>query len=130
MGVDQFGRAFDAIGGLREDRQVGMFFWLWIGQPYASGIYDATKIAAMQDGITILCRQYDDVISPNAQAHYWGEPLWGYYNSADEWVLRKQFQMLTMAGIDFIFFDHTNAVLYEDCIMQVCQVISDMQKEG
>ena len=131
VGVDHFGRAFTTpIGGFRTDRQVGMFFWPWIGQPYASGIYDATKIAAMPDGINILFKRYDDVISPNGQAHYWGEPLWGYYNSNDEWVLRKQMQMITMAGVDFIFFDHTNAVIYDDVVLQVCKVIDEMQKEG
>ena len=101
VGVDHFGRAFDRIGGFREDRQVGMFFWPWIGQPYATGVYDATKILQMEDGLNILFHRYDDVISPNGQAHWWGEPLWGYYNSIDEWVLRKQMQMITMAWINF-----------------------------
>ena len=130
VGVDQFGRAFDRIGGFRDDRQVGMFFWPWIGQPYASGVYDATKILQMADGKNILFHKYDDVISPNGQAHWWGEPLWGYYNSDDEWVLRKQMQMITMAGVDFIFFDHTNAVIYDKVVLQVCKVIDEMQKEG
>lgn len=130
VGVDHFGRAFDRNGGFREDRQVGLFFWPWIGQPYASGVYDATKILQMEDGLNILFHRYDDVISPNGQAHWWGEPLWGYYNSIDEWVLRKQMQMITMAGVDFIFFDHTNAVIYDDVVLLVCKVITDMQKEG
>ncbi|MBQ6082010.1 MAG: hypothetical protein IJK91_05955 [Bacteroidales bacterium] len=130
VGVDHFGRAFDRNGGFREDRQVGLFFWPWIGQPYATGVYDATKILQMEDGLNILFHRYDDVISPNGQAHWWGEPLWGYYNSIDEWVLRKQMQMITMAGVDFIFFDHTNAVIYDDVVLLVCKVITDMQKEG
>ena len=130
VGVDHFGRAFDRIGGFREDRQVGMFFWPWIGQPYATGVYDATKILQMEDGLNILFHRYDDEISPNGQAHWWGEPLWGYYNSIDEWVLRKQMQMITMAGVDFIFFDHTNAVIYDDVVLQVAKVITEMQKEG
>jgi hypothetical protein len=130
VGVDHFGRAFDRIGGFREDRQVGMFFWPWIGQPYATGVYDATKILQMEDGLNILFHRYDDVISPNGQAHWWGEPLWGYYNSIDEWVLRKQMQMITMAGVDFIFYDHTNAIIYDDVVLQVAKVITEMQKEG
>jgi hypothetical protein len=130
VGVDHFGRAFDRNGGFREDRQVGLFFWPWIGQPYATGVYDATKILQMEDGLNILFHRYDDVISPNGQAHWWGEPLWGYYNSIDEWVLRKQMQMITMAGVDFIFFDHTNAIIYDQVVLQVCKVIDEMQKEG
>lgn len=132
VGIDQFGRAFDAIDGFRADRQVGMFYWPWIGQPYASGIYDATKIAALPNGLDILTDfdSLDENISPNGQAHYWGEPIWGYYNSIDEWVIRKQMEMITLAGVDFIFFDHTNAIIYTPVVMNVCKVISEMIKEG
>ena len=132
VGVDQFGRSFTTVSSLRQDRQVGIFYWPWIGQPYATGIYDATKIAALPNGLAILtdfdC--LDENISPNGQAHYWGEPLWGYYNSEDEWVIRKQMQMLTAAGVDFIFFDTTNALIYANVFLKVCAVLSEMTKQG
>lgn len=132
VGVDHFGRSFDVISGLKTDRQVGIFYWPWIGQPYASDIYDASKILALPNGLKLLTEfnHHDPDISPNGQAHYWGEPLWGYYNSEDEWVIRKQMQMLTMAGIDFIFFDTTNALIYADVFLKVCAVIDEMLKEG
>lgn len=132
VGVDHFGRSFDVISGLKTDRQVGIFYWPWIGQPYASDIYDASKILALPNGLKLLTgfNHHDPDISPNGQAHYWGEPLWGYYNSEDEWVIRKQMQMLTMAGIDFIFFDTTNALIYADVFLKVCSVIDEMLKEG
>lgn len=132
VGVDHFGRSFDVISGFKEGKQVGIFYWPWIGQPYATGIYDATKILALPNGLKLLTdfNHYDPDISPNGQAHYWGEPLWGYYNSEDEWVIRKQMQMLTMAGIDFIFFDTTNAVIYANVFLKVCAVIDEMLKEG
>lgn len=132
VGIDQFGRSFSTISAFKKDRQVGMFYWPWIGQPYASGIYDATKIAALPNGLKILTdfKFYDANISPNGQAHYWGEPLWGYYNSEDEWVIRKQMQMITTAGVDFIFFDTTNAVIYSNVFLKVCAVIDEMLKNG
>lgn len=132
VGVDQFGRSFGTIDGYKADRTVGVFFWPWIGQPYATGVYDATKIAAMPDGLNILTNlSYNcPEISPNGQAHFWGEPLWGYYNSEDEWVLRKQMMMLTLAGADFIYFDHTNAVIYTPVVLQVCKVIQEMIDAG
>lgn len=132
VGVDHFGRAFSTICGFKDNRQVGIFYWPWIGQPYASGIYDATKIAALPNGINILTSfdHLDPSISPNWQAHYWGEPLWGYYNSEDEWVIRKQMEMLTWAGIDFIYFDITNAVIYENVLKKVSAVLHGMIKEG
>lgn len=132
VGVDQFGRSFTTVSSLRQDRQVGIFYWPWIGQPYATGIYDATKIAALPNGLDILTdfNSYDANISPDGQAHYWGEPLWGYYNSEDEWVIRKQMQMLTAAGIDFIYFDTTNALIYANVFLKVCAVLSEMIEQG
>jgi len=132
VGIDQFGRSFGTVDSLRSDRTVGLFYWPWIGQPYTSGIYDATKIKAMEDGVSILTDLSVDRpdISPNGQAHFWGKPLWGYYNSIDEWVIRKQMQMLTVAGVDFIFFDHTNALIYPEVTLKVCKVIQDMLDEG
>lgn len=132
VGVDQFGRTFAPITDYKADRQVGLFYWLWIGQPLATGIYDATKIAAMPNGIKLLTdlKSADPLISPAGQAHYWGEPLWGYYNSEDEWVIRKQMQMISMAGIDFIYFDTTNALIYPNVFQKVMKVIDAMLKEG
>src|ERR1035437_8393733 len=54
VAVDQFGRTFDAISSYKPDKRVGLFFWLWIAQPYATGIYVATKIAQMPNGINLL----------------------------------------------------------------------------
>jgi hypothetical protein len=132
VGVDHFGRSFGTVSAFKKGRQVGMFYWPWIGQPYASGIYDATKIAALPNGLNILTHfdHLDPNISPNGQAHYWGEPLWGYYNSDDEWVIRKQMQMITDAGVDFIFFDTTNALIYSNVFLKVCAVIDEMLKNG
>ncbi len=132
VGVDHFGRTFSFITGSRNNKQVGLFFWLWIGQPYASNIYDASKILAMPEGLKLLTSfsHQDETISPNGQAHFWGEPIWGYYNSEDQWVLRKQLEMLTIAGIDFIYFDVTNALIYKNVFMKILAIIDEYQKNG
>ncbi len=132
VGVDQFGRSFGSIDSLKNDRQVGLFFWLWIGQPYASGLYDATKILARPNGLRLLTDPsfQDNAISPGGQAHFWGEPLWGYYNSDDIWVMRKQIEMLTVAGVDFIFFDATNSFIYKNVFLKLLSVIDYYQKAG
>ncbi|MFT4019354.1 MAG: hypothetical protein QM668_20485 [Agriterribacter sp.] len=131
-GIDHFGRSFSGIGGYKPGKQVGIFYWPWIGQPLASGIYDATKISAMPDGIKLLYdpKHQDQTISPTGQAHFWGEPLWGYYNSADEWVIRRQMKMLTIAGIDFIAFDLTNRVTYRSVYEKVFRIIEALIEEG
>lgn len=132
VGVDHFGRTFQSISSMKADKQVGLFFWLWIGQPHAGNIYDASKILAMPNGLKLLTdfEHQDESISPNGQAHFWGEPIWGYYNSEDEWVLRKQLEMLTIAGIDFIYFDATNAFIYKNVFMKLLAIIDEYQKNG
>ncbi|RYY28043.1 MAG: hypothetical protein EOO04_08930 [Chitinophagaceae bacterium] len=132
VGVDQFGRTVPAIGGYKAKKQVGIFYWPWVGQPYASGIYDATKISAMPNGLKLLYdfKSLDTAISPTGQAHFWGEPLFGYYNSADEWVIRRQLKMLTTAGVDFIVFDLTNRVTYRNVYEKVLRIIEEFQQQG
>jgi len=132
VGIDQFGRSFKPYGEERPNKQVGMFFWLWIGQPYASGAYDATEILKMPDGKRLLFDfdHQNDRISPNGQAHFWGKPLWGYYNSEDEWVMRRQIQLLIQAGVDYIVFDATNAVTYKPVYLKLMSVISEYLAAG
>lgn len=132
VGVDRYGRVFSTLAGERDNKQVGMFFWLWIGQPYASHVFDATKILAMPNGLKLLTdfNFQNDEISPKGQAHFWGEPVWGYYNSEDEWVLRKQIEMLTIAGIDFIYFDTTNTFIYKNVFMKLLDIIDEYQRSG
>lgn len=122
--MDQFNRSFSYLTDIRSKKKVGMFFWLWIGQPYASGEYDAGKILERKNGRKLLFEESSD-ISPDGQQHFWGEPLWGYYNSADEWVIRKQIELLMLAGVDFIMFDATNAITYQNVYEKVLQVIEE-----
>ncbi|MCQ2142734.1 MAG: hypothetical protein MJY56_01560 [Bacteroidales bacterium] len=129
VGIDQFGRSFGTIDSYKKDRTVGIFYWPWIGQPYADGVYDATKLRA-QYGNDFVFKENHPGVSPDGQAHFWGEPLWGYYNSEDEWVIRKQMMMLTLAGVDFIYFDHTNGIVYTEVVLKVAQVIQDMIDAG
>lgn len=132
VAVDQFGRSFSAIEGYQPGKQVGIFYWPWIGHPFASGIYDATVISAMPNGIKLLYdfKHLNDSISPTGQAHFWGQPLWGYYNSADEWVIRRQIAMLTTAGVDFIVFDLTNRVTYKSVYEKVLRIIEEFLSDG
>lgn len=129
VGLDQFGRTVEPAHG-NNQKQVGIFFWAWLGQPFHSGFWDATEILKLPDGADILYRQDNKEHSPSGTAHWWGEPLWGYYNSMDEWVIRKQMEMLTTAGIDYIAFDTTNAVTYEAVYVPVMKVITNMIDEG
>ena len=128
VGFDEQGHAVDAVRETREDKEVGMFYFIWLGQHGAQQIYDISKIRP-QYGDDITFHQ-DVEVSPANQFHWWGEPLFGYYNSGDRWVIRKHLEMLTEAGVDFLVFDTTNAVTYDNVAKRIMQVIEELRAEG
>ncbi len=110
------------------DRKVGIFYFLW-HEANMNGlpIYDHTK-AYLEGGMEGL---WNEIVSgPLGFAHYWAEPYFGYYASDDEWVLRKHATQLTAAGVDFVYFDATNGILYEQSYEAVLRVWSQMRAEG
>ena len=110
------------------DRKVGIFYFLW-HESNMNGlpVYDHTK-AYLTGGMEGL---WNEIVSgPLGFAHYWAEPYFGYYASDDEWVLRKHATQLTAAGVDFVYFDATNGILYEQSYEAVLRVWSQMRAEG
>ena len=132
IGIDQFGRTFEAGGEDRKGKQVGIFYWPWFGEKSTTGVYNNTEILKMKNGLKLLT-SLDDVdpdISPAYQDHYWGEPLFGYYHSQDKWVIRRHLRMLGLAGVDYICFDATNGIAFSSVAKTVLSCIDELQKEG
>ncbi len=108
--TDALGRSFGPVDEVNESRYVGMFYFLW------SGAHDVNRY----DVNWLLENAPDDLWSLNADKsrgkvyHYWGEPLFGYYDNLDEWVITRHVEMLTTAGIDFLGLDVTNGLTYDD----------------
>lgn len=114
VGTDVYGRKVLPYGNAYANRDVGIFFFTWMGMhpEGQTGIYDISKL---------LLERPDDLwnpqgtkYSPAGKYHLWGEPLYGYYNSLDPWVMDKQVQMLTTMGVDFLGLDATNGVVYSE----------------
>ena len=131
VGTDDFGRVILPVDGkINEDRYVGMFYFLTLGQhANHTGIYDINKITyegTFNDAFT----KYNTPVTPVGSAHFWGEPVWGYYHSNDPWVMRKQIEMLTMAGVDFLVLDTTNNVLYESVTATLFEILKEYQDAG
>src|SRR4051812_23606282 len=105
------------VGQPRPDRFVGIFYFLWHskrpGENVAGqGPRDISKILAQDSDA--LHHPDSPLWGGNGVAHYWGEPLYGYYLSTDPWVLRRHAQLLADAGIDTLIFDTTNAQSYPE----------------
>lgn len=130
VGVDALGREIPdaaAVGSHRFDKSVGMFYFLTFDHT-AEGPYDNTKILkAHPEAISDI---KNPAWGPLNASHYWGEPLFGYYTSDDEYVLRKHAQMLVNAGIDMVVFDNSNAVTYDRARNTLLRVWEKVRQEG
>lgn len=130
--TDDFGRSVDYIDGYKtdKDRYVGLFYFAWLGQHGGemNGIYDITKL--LDEDPVALWNTAGTSASPVGKYHFWGEPLYGYYRSDDPWVIRKQVELFTMAGIDFICFDVTNGAFYIEVVEKVLDTLQQYYDAG
>jgi len=116
------------VGPPREGKFVGIFYFLWLGAHGRGGPYDITQILAKDPDA--MAKPTSPPWGPLNAFHHWGEPLFGYYLTDDPWVLRKHAQMLSDALVDVVVFDVTNQITYKDNYMALCEVWSQVRKEG
>lgn len=130
VGIDQFERTLMPTSVAREgEHEVGIFYFLCMGGHDSGAIYDNSKILAMENGVELLTQTDNQYSRANGQ-HWWGEPLYGYYSSSDEWVIRRHLELLAHAGIDFLVFDVSNAVTYDMAYMRTMKAIDELRSEG
>lgn len=133
--TDALGRSLplaSEVGLPKTNRCVGIFYFIdhldWPHSDLLDGPYDVAKI--LKRDPAALSRPDSPLWGGNGVAHYWGEPLFGYYRSDDPWVLRRHAQLLTDAGIDVLIFDTSNAETYPRAYLALCQVFRDVRKSG
>ena len=127
VSVDDEGRVSGYEAKASTDKKVGIFYFLWHNGKSTNPIYDHAKAFA-EGGADKLIEVMQS--GPLGFAHYWAEPYFGYYQSNDEWVIRKHTMQLTAAGVDFIFIDATNGHTYEKNYEAILKVWSEMRAEG
>ena len=112
---------------VREDKQVGIFYFLCQTGEDTDFIQDNTRIF-LENGLEGL---NDHLTDPKeGGAYYWAEPYFGYYKNVDSWVFRKHAYQLEAAGVDFIFLDFTNGAYYQEALMTLLDVWLEIRKEG
>ena len=109
-------------------RMVGLFYFLWLGEHGRNGPYDVSRIllADPKAGDS----PESPLWGPWGSYHHWGEPLYGYYFSDDEWVVRRHMKLIMQAGIDFLFFDTTNSFIYERNAKLVMRILQEYRDAG
>ena len=131
--VDELGRALPderETGPVRPEKQVGIFYWTWHGTAHRRlGPFDNTKIIAEHP--EAVGDAGHSAWGPFGAPHHWGEPLFGYYTTCDEWIHRKHAELLADAGIDAIIFDATNGTLtWMDSVEPLMKVYAEARRDG
>lgn len=127
-GVDHFGRAFMPVSGMDESKHVGMFYFLWHGEESKGSELNITQL--LEEHPEDLWNIEGTDLSPVLKFYYWDEPLFGYYRSDDRWVIAKHIEMLTAAGVDFLYLDATNGNPYLRSAKALFNVLLDFQARG
>ncbi len=130
--VDGLGRTlplYQDIGN-KKQRTVGIFYWTWHNHNSKQRPANLNQILVEHPE---AIRDYDNRVwnAYNGASFFWNEPLFGYYNEMDDYVLRKHAELLADAGIDFVLFDCTNGTLiYEHEFFNLLKVWSQAKAEG
>lgn len=112
VAVDGLGRTlptYAEVGETDNEKFVGLFYWLW-HYNFASG-FEADNVTEILKETPEAVRDFSHPVwesTPNGKPYHWNEPLYGYYQNLDEYVVRKHAEMIADAGVDVIIFDCTN----------------------
>ena len=128
VATDSLGRKVSYHRPPRPDRTVAMFYFLWLGPAARGGPFDITKILTGDPGA--MQNPDSPWWGPLHSAHHWGEPLFGYYLSDDEWVLRRHAQMLADAGVDTLVFDTSNRATYPQQYLALMKAFTEERAAG
>ncbi len=130
VATDDLGRETVMNGGYVSDgtKNVGLFYFLWMGEHGDSGILDITKI--LQAGGEAAKKASYSGWGPVGAMHFWGEPLYGYYYSKDTWVMRKHIEELTLANVDFLYIDATNGFPYLSNARALMKIMHEFNEQG
>ncbi len=135
VAVDGLGRSlptYEEVGATDNEKFVGLFYWIW-HYNFASG-FEA-------DNVTEILEQYPEALydinhpawenTENGKPYHWNEPLYGYYQNLDEYVVRKHAELIADAGVDVIIFDCTNGTFtWQPAYEVLFKVFDEAIKEG
>ncbi|MBO4327750.1 MAG: hypothetical protein J5950_10805 [Clostridia bacterium] len=110
-------------------RYVGIFYFIWLGTENDAN--DTPRnISAIIGQYGTAAKDMPELWAQTYKTFFFAEPLYGYYRSKDEWVIRKHMELLSNAGIDFLYFDVTNLYLYESNAIKVMKVCHELNEQG
>ena len=125
VATDALGRTLpthSSVGDYKSNKYVGIFYFLLHGKYNDKGVYDISALTK--------ANAVNPKFGPETAWHWWGEPEAGYYKADDPWVIRRNLQLLTLAGVDILFFDTTNGDIYLPTVNKLCEISKEMRHMG
>ena len=127
----------DDVGTPRDDRTLAMFYWTWHkGQSAGKVPFNNQQFLDRMEeegkDLSEIINNYGYEGWPVGNYHhFWDEPIYGYYKTDDEWVLRRQSEMLSNAMVDAVFTDNTNGrFTWRDSYLSLYKTWAKAQKDG
>lgn len=109
-------------GSFKANKYVGIFYFLLHGQYNDKAVHDISSLTRANPA--------RPKYGPENSWHWWGEPEVGYFKSDDPWVIRRNLQLLTLAGVDILFLDVTNGDTYTPVVHKLCKISVAMRQQG
>ena len=133
--VDGLGRTlptYTEVGEKDNEKFVGLFYWTW-HYNFAKD-FEADNVTEILAKAPEAVRDFSHPVWENTisgKPYHWNEPLFGYYQGLDEYVVRKHAEMIADAGVDVIIFDCTNgSYTWQESYEALFRVFDEAIKEG
>lgn len=131
VAVDGLGRTvstYEEVGEKRTDKVVGCFYWIWF-ELWKN--YEPRNITQIISAHPEAANDPDHPAWEDAAVFWWNEPLFGYYQNLDTYVLRKHAELLADAGVDVIIFDCSNSTyVFKESYDTLFAVFEQAKAEG
>lgn len=116
VAADGVGRTLSTAGGGDNGRQVAVFYTLGADETTVPQIFEDVLNAG-------------DSLSYGAM-YWWAKPMFGFYHTSDDYILRKHIEMLTYADVDYLVFDTTNGMAFTTEALKVMKLLHEYRAEG
>ncbi len=133
--VDGLGRTLSdnsLTAGKRQEKFVGMFYWIW-HYPWTADTAPITT-GSVLDAFPEALNDFNHPAwggTYSGRPYFWDEPLYGFYSDLDEYVLRKHAELLADADIDVVIFDSTNGThTFSEGYETLFRVWSEAKEDG
>ena len=128
--TDELDREMTDTLATKSGKAVGIRYFLHFGTEESKALYSVSNILA-NDPLAHASSDAWEAAGGGVVGtkHWWGKSLFGYYTSLDKWVVERDVQMLTDAGVDFLAIDTEDGV-YTEQLTLLLEVLDKYYDQG